>query len=393
MKWLLGFVLFVSWSCTSTAFACSLSRETWLLPDGRSPVPTNVRIWRYVENLPWEPRIEVSEASFWLEDSAGVRVPAGLSQITLRGNSLERVLYVLTPREPLAPNSMYRVRDVNEFEPWSLELATSDGPDLVPPVLTQRLDMTSYAGRGTSCGDLVSVTVNYAAPAEPDVLLVTALDDYDHLDVQTWSGSAHSVITSDDGDESLMERSGNHPGSQWPEGAGNTVQSRFGIFDQAGNFSGFSEPSEVTLPRLPEEGCSLGVGRGEHHHASLWILVMIALWFVRRVCGDGIVCPNIVFQLRLPQAWRGKFFFEGRAGLDGYLPSAQGKKLGGAGNAVDNGYAVLAFEELQAEKHGLSLEQFRVEKLAEEELRKAAPRMPFHVFSDLEVGEGDDREH
>jgi hypothetical protein len=49
---------------------------------------------------------------------------------------------------------------------------------------------------------------------------------------------------------------------------------------------------------------------------------------------------NIRFELRLPGSWNGRFFFHGGAGLDGVIPGAVGNKLGNAGRAVDDGYAV-----------------------------------------------------
>lgn len=53
---------------------------------------------------------------------------------------------------------------------------------------------------------------------------------------------------------------------------------------------------------------------------------------------------NIRFELRLPSAprWNGRFFFHGGAGTDGFLPGAVGNKLGGAGRAIDDGYAVVS---------------------------------------------------
>jgi pimeloyl-ACP methyl ester carboxylesterase len=50
----------------------------------------------------------------------------------------------------------------------------------------------------------------------------------------------------------------------------------------------------------------------------------------------------IAFQLRVPLNWNRKFFFQGGAGLDGYLPSAKGNKLGASGNAGEDGYAVIS---------------------------------------------------
>lgn len=50
----------------------------------------------------------------------------------------------------------------------------------------------------------------------------------------------------------------------------------------------------------------------------------------------------IRFRLRLPQAWNGRFFFEGGGGLNGVVGAAVGMIVPGQPTALERGYAVLA---------------------------------------------------
>jgi MYXO-CTERM domain-containing protein len=237
--------------CSTPARACSCVWGSDLLApaDGEVGVPTNARIWLGARRLGWWALDSTAPPTVSLENDQGT-VPAARSVLASAGDSLT----IITPAQELQPSTAYRIladsRLLGSF-------TTGAGPKLDAPAVPVEVERLTYASgpfSGTSsCGSTNSV---YLRIRSDGLIAVLDKDGASTLDPAALSGSAADVSTPKEliGLSSGLCRR-NWPGAGW----GDSASVRLGTFDIAGNFSGWSEPIEVSIP-LVGCGCSAGAG-------------------------------------------------------------------------------------------------------------------------------------
>ncbi len=159
-----GFLLLCTSLTPSLAWACSYSLQSWTLPTGLTPAPTNTRIWLYREAWAGELQ-ELDQDQVRLQDEMGRLVPTSFSKIVVRGNAIERRLYVLTPEQPLAPVSTYHLfverQRANDGATYSNVVTEYQMGDRELDVLVTKLDgfdrlsIAGVGGQGSSNAILV----------------------------------------------------------------------------------------------------------------------------------------------------------------------------------------------------------------------------------------------
>ncbi len=178
-----------------------------------------------------------------LEKVEGDRVPTAFTRIVLRGNYLQRTLYVLTPTQPLEAFASYQVRVTAKTRDWSSCFTTGEGPDVHPPQLPRERLRDTDSARGSSCGTFTNVRLKHEIDEPDSEVLIAKLDAFDDLSVTSWSGTAHDVSYQGEfgGGDAYIEY-GTGPWAGW-SGQTSTASESFGAFDLAGNFSGWSPRS------------------------------------------------------------------------------------------------------------------------------------------------------
>jgi hypothetical protein len=231
--------------------------------DGARDVPTNTRVW-----FVWQ----VDGTVFVV--GGGERVMGEVTKLTWRGGEVQ----VFTPGRELQPRTAYQLgfEDGAQDGVFPMTFVTADGPDREPPTIralptggTLDEDAGSAACGPTRLasfgleGDGLVVVLDVAGEA--------ALGD-DPV------GSVSGVFTGDSAyvGSSVCSRN-------WPDArAGGSTQVRFGAFDLAGNFSGWTAAQEA---RIPEGGCSASGS------AAAWVGVLALVPLRRKGARRGLTAP------------------------------------------------------------------------------------------------------
>ena len=220
--------------------------------DGSIGAPTNTRIW-----LPscWRPRAIMDETG--LERvffDTCIQTPLG-------------EVGVLRFSEDLLPNTRYSVIDWDDTANY--HFTTGAGPSIEPPPLPEVDDLDITHVR--DCGDRHHLAT-YSLSGAGAIYLANAGETPD-LDLTQFTGAV-TAIEAAPGAITI----GQHPctgADNFPGGVSRVSSTtlRFGALDLAGNFSGWTEPEELTFA-----GCS--VGKPPAHLA--WFLVPLLLSRPRR---------------------------------------------------------------------------------------------------------------
>jgi len=255
------------------ALACScIFEQTGLLSpaDGETDVPINARLWVGAGLYQGEPGD--AEGRLALLDAAGDPVAATVTE--LFGNN-DRIA-VITPDELLLAGETYSI-ELDE----ALELGTftaGDAEDLDAPAVPAELERESSASPRTpgvenSCGptDMVTLTLDGSA-----LVFVAEVDGWDSLDADAIDGEASELSL-----DGVLEIGSAGCVWSWPDAeprASTTV--RWGAYDIAGNFSGWSTDEEISIPSA---GCSCSVGGEGASQAGAALLLGLIGLAVRRV--------------------------------------------------------------------------------------------------------------
>lgn len=254
------------------ALACScIFEETELLApaDGETDVPLNARVW--VGGGVYQGEPGDAEGRLVLLDAAGDPVAATVTELS--GNN-DRIA-VITPDELLVAGQTYTLeRDE------AVELGTftaGDEEDLDAPAVPTEQDRESSAssrtpGMETSCGptDMVTLTLDGAG-----LVYVAEVEGWEDLDADIIDGEASELSL-----DGVLEIGSAGCIWSWPDAeprASTTV--RWGVYDIAGNFSGWSTAEEISIPSA---GCSCSAGGGGAQRGAAGLLVGLVGLALRR---------------------------------------------------------------------------------------------------------------
>lgn len=215
------------------ACSCYSPGDDFVAPvDGATDVPVNARIW---VGSRWSSPVLT-------DDEYGDVVPT--TETLIEGNDTEIV--VLTPIAPLVPGTRYRVEGVRATI-FTVGTSTDTTAPTIPTELSRepRVEHVGWDpfGGESSCGeaDHVSVSVQLA---HDGVLAVVDADGATDLDPAQLSGGITSAAF-----PTRVTLGRGVCLHSWPEiEEGTTARLRYGSFDLAGNFSGWSEPADVAIP-------------------------------------------------------------------------------------------------------------------------------------------------
>lgn len=232
-------------SSPSPAEACSRSFGSGIvLPEMRATdVPRNVTLFLGNGHIGDATEAEVIER-FDLLDPDDVPVPFTVTSLS-SPESLR--LLVVRPAELLAPGTQYRLAAESSN---ALVFTTGDDVDEEapsPPVETGRTTRSVVLAPGVvnTCVDGSEYEFAILDVESDGALVVLNIDDRTTLDELALDGRVGQFTE----DAFVMINASN-----WPDIAPSaTTRVRLGAFDLAGNFSGWSDPIEVTLP---PRGCS-----------------------------------------------------------------------------------------------------------------------------------------
>jgi MYXO-CTERM domain-containing protein len=219
-------------------------------------VPTNPRLWLADHN-------ELQGETLILRTPDGTEIPL----VTTKVRGFAWMFLVMTPSEELLPNTRYEVSSCSlGFCGRALRtFTTGDGPDLDPPPLPEEIGRESGIERVVLCGanhGWVDVTVDF------DGVLVIDLD-IPEFDEQTVTGRPDWLAT--DADEPIVF-------GDLGLGLRSPIHGRMGVFDQAGNFSGWVELDPIEVPGC---GCTSDP-EGAPPRWSWLVLSLIAIARPRR---------------------------------------------------------------------------------------------------------------
>jgi hypothetical protein len=206
---------------------------------GATGVPINTRIW-FVNPPGTEPPTVVTGPTGQVHARIG-RLNAGLPTA---GS-----VYVLTPTEPLAPNSDYTFANPRGQVAGNFRTgAASD--DVAPgkPVETKRESLADWSLGGT-CGDswqVVRSSVTWEGPFLVARLAAAEPASAPDLLANPPSGDTPYLFVSSAAEVSF----GASRCTWWPSGFSDG-RLWYGAMDIAGNFSGWSDAGPIALPALP----------------------------------------------------------------------------------------------------------------------------------------------
>jgi MYXO-CTERM domain-containing protein len=255
------------------ALACSCAFEiTELLApaDGETDVPLNARVW--VGGGTYNGEAGDAASRLALLDEAGDPVAATVTE--LFGNN-DRIA-VITPDDLLVAGQAYTI-ELDEYEVLG-EFTAGDVEDLDAPSVPTETDRESSASeripnQTSSCGptDMVTLTLDGSG-----LVYVAEVEGWDSLDADAIDGEASEVSL-----DGVLQIGSAGCVWSWPDAeprASTTV--RWGAYDIAGNFSGWSTDEEISIPSA---GCSCSAGgEGAQHGAAALLLGTFGLILRRR---------------------------------------------------------------------------------------------------------------
>lgn len=267
LRWIAAVALaLLATPTVARACSCSIGFEVLWPEQDATGVPLNTRIW-----VAQFDEFEVPPLGEPL-----LRVFGGTTALDLTTSTIDTSngpLTVLTPLAPLAPSTQYELIDCAYVECVDgtggtpvTSFITGTAADTDPPPRPVETDRSGDAGgsRRDSCGKYKTATVRLDAEG----LIVMNIGDVT-FDPATLSGRT-SVVTFDP--EITVGRGACSTG--W----GTSVDSapvRYGAFDLAGNFSGWTEPDTLTIGR----GCGC---RSDAPGAPSLLLLAVAALALRR---------------------------------------------------------------------------------------------------------------
>ncbi len=260
------------------ACSCALNNTDYLAPaDGATEVPTNTRIWvggaHFGDDSPTVEDLESSPPFLLLQDD-GTEIE--LSAGVLSESSLS--IAVFTPTAELVAGGVYslvkEIYNLDSPEPTLVSLTTfsvGGAADLEAPALPRELARSSSSsarlpGQMSSCGptDVVNISVE-----ETGHLLVAQLGETGDFDTDNLNG-----VVSDLSPDGVFRLGVGSCRWSWPEAApGASADAQWGALDLAGNFSGWSEATEIVIPPA---GCSCSA-QGNSTPAGLAALLAFML--------------------------------------------------------------------------------------------------------------------
>jgi MYXO-CTERM domain-containing protein len=258
------------------ALACSCAFEiTELLApaDGEVDVPLNARVW--VGGGTYDGEGGDAASRLVLLDEAGDPVAASVTE--LFGNN-DRVA-VITPDELLVAGQTYTL-ELDQYEALG-EFTVGDVELSIPPELPVELGRESSASarihnQTNSCGptDMVTLTLETTG-----LVYVAEIEGWDSLDADAIDGEASELSL-----DGVLQIGSAGCVWSWPDAeprASTTV--RWGVYDIAGNFSGWSDDEEISIPSA---GCSCSAGgEGAQSGAAALLLGLVGLAVRRRHWG------------------------------------------------------------------------------------------------------------
>jgi hypothetical protein len=254
------------------AEACScawLETEALFPADGQQDVPTNARIW-VGGGMYWA---ETGEAEYRLTllDGTGTAVEVQYSDLT----GYNDLISVMTPTSPLQTGETYEIRvDGDEILGRFTVGADSDTePPAVPAEIDREASASArVAGMQSSCGpsDVVNLTLE-----DTGLVYVANIEGIDGPDTAIPSGESSDLSPAP---EFRLGSAGCT--WSWPVAApGASTTERWGVFDLAGNFSGWSEPISVNIPPA---GCTCVLGGAPTTTGGIGACLLALLVLVRR---------------------------------------------------------------------------------------------------------------
>ncbi len=214
------------------ACSCAFGIDLRWPEDGEIDVPINARVW-------------VSDAFEELDDVqlrvAGETDAVAMTKATIATSFGD--VAVLTPTSPLAPGTAYEVVACNtlDCDHTITRFTTGADADEVAPAVPEETDRDGGAGGGAfdSCGKRRWVDVEL--DAEGLVVMEVGAESFDPAALVgpvTFIGLEHDI---------KVGRGGCLNG--WPGDAGRDSTVRYGAFDVAGNFSGWTEVDSLRIGR------------------------------------------------------------------------------------------------------------------------------------------------
>lgn len=245
------------------ALSCGCSGATYVVApqSGATDVPIDTFVW-FAEGDYYYGSVE----QVALISTEGEQVELEIREIDAGADRL----HVAIPVETLAPNTLYQAFgcDAGTCDRLLTEFRTGSATDEDAPALptTGQPDRLFESGRGLfSCGRMRALEF----AIEHDGILVADLGDAT-LDAEALAGS----VTAASSEPQLMVGVGLCD-DIWSGAEDETLEIRFGLFDLSGNFSGWTEPEPVELPK---RGCSIA----DEQTPAAWAWGLLLLAAVRR---------------------------------------------------------------------------------------------------------------
>lgn len=245
-------VVVMVWAAPAVARDCRCSRELAVVwpQNGASKVPINARVWVGSSISLGSPQLRV------VGEERGIAVSTSIIGAN-RG-----VIAVFTPHQPLAPNTTYEVVDCSDGEcVIRTRFTTGAAMDHDPPPLPVEV------GRdGGACG-----TAHWASvDVESEGLVIMQIEE------RPFDPAAISGIVAFAGFPGEIVVGVGECLSGWQLKSRESAEVRYGAFDVAGNFSGWTEPDSLHLGR----GCGC---RSDAPGGAAWsMLGLLALGLRRR---------------------------------------------------------------------------------------------------------------
>jgi hypothetical protein len=256
----------------SVVWACScawLETEALFPADGQQDVPINARIW-VGGGLYW-PEPGDAEHRLALLDGDGAIVEVQYSELT----GYNDLIAVMTPTSPLQAGGSYEVWADGDEVLGRFTVGTDS--DTAPPAVPAEIDREASAsarvpGMASSCGpsDVVDLTLE-----DTGLVYVANIEGVEGPDTTALSGESSDLAPAPE----LRLGSAGCTWS-WPDAApGASTTVRWGVFDLAGNFSGWSEPISVSIPPA---GCTCVLGGAPTTTGGIGACLLALLVLVRR---------------------------------------------------------------------------------------------------------------